>query len=219
MITFTQVFFRSILIFLLLIVFTSLSFTQAPGLPPNAKAGECYAKCLIAPSYDSVITTIALYLGTDSMLAKQYTVDTILTLRPESVKWVKKSCDRKCLSDDPEDCLVWCLEPTKAQTLRIQRYLLDTTVTSDYISQKRYVYFTAKPGGYTEWQTIVCPHKVTPKLVQKVRTALGMKEDKSVSAMNSDTRAALTTFQRKHGLPIGQLTKETLKKLKVKFPR
>lgn len=34
---------------------------------------------------------------------------------PSSTKWVKKKADRNCLSADPKDCLVWCLQETPAE--------------------------------------------------------------------------------------------------------
>lgn len=36
-------------------------------------------------------------------------------IAPASTKWVKKKADRNCLSSDPNDCLVWCLQEVAAQ--------------------------------------------------------------------------------------------------------
>lgn len=38
----------------------------------------------------------------------EYTESIPVAHVPASSGWVKKKADRKCVSDDPEDCLVWC---------------------------------------------------------------------------------------------------------------
>ncbi|MFK8058373.1 MAG: hypothetical protein AB8F78_19770 [Saprospiraceae bacterium] len=196
-------------------------FAQAqPGdMPPNPKPGQCYAKCLISPLIGTTTISIAVYLGTDSTIIKQYTVDTTLITEPIMRVWVKKAADKGCLSADPKDCLVWCLVESEVKTIRIQRYLLDTTVTSEFISQDRDIISEIEPGGYTEWHRIVCGQKVTSKLVQRIRKALGMEEDKSIRIMNSATKAALVQYQRDNNLPLGQIDIKSLKHLGVKLPR
>lgn len=47
--------------------------------------------------------------------AKYEFIDEQIELAPASTKWVKKKADKNCLSADPNDCLVWCLQETPAK--------------------------------------------------------------------------------------------------------
>lgn len=50
------------------------------------------------------------------VLQPQYeTVTETVEIAPAKTKWIKRKGNENCLSDDPEDCLVWCLVEIPAQ--------------------------------------------------------------------------------------------------------
>ena len=45
----------------------------------------------------------------------------MITLEPATTKWERRKADRNCLSQDPNDCLVWCLVQIPAVTETITK--------------------------------------------------------------------------------------------------
>lgn len=63
---------------------------------------------------------------------------------PKTTRWVKKKGDKNCLSLDPNDCLVWCLEEVPAITIEMPpRFHISSPyvyqiVPNEYILKKYY---------------------------------------------------------------------------------
>lgn len=75
--------------------------------------GKCYAKCIVPNQYDLTERELLEYTGSDF---ENPLVDLIqFQSSPAISKWVKKKADNNCVSSDPDDCLVWCLEKFPAQ--------------------------------------------------------------------------------------------------------
>lgn len=84
-----------------------------------------------------------------------------------------------------------------------------------------------------EWREVVCANQITPSLIKQIKTALHEldyaveTEKKAISyykrkrqkeskyELDEATKSALVSFQKDHGLPIGQLDFETLQKLGI----
>ena len=80
----------------------------------------------------------------------------------------------------------------------------------DYYEVKRLV----KVGGITEVRTVLCESKRTNNFYSELRKALEENgfpiEQNFSSEIETRTRTALVKFQKKNGLPIGQIDFETL---------
>lgn len=77
-----------------------------------------------------------------------------------------------------------------------------------------------KKGGFTEWREVLCGDKVSPYTVRQIQEALnsrGYSPGPIDDVMGSQTKAALTKFQKDNNLPVGQLDMKTLKALGIRF--
>ena len=186
------------------------------GMP--SEPGKCYAKCLIPNQYETIIEEHPVYTG--DITSEDVEVEPIkIVTKPSSSKWEKRKADRNCLSDDPNDCMVWCLITTPEETM-ILNVVQDTAVTKNYewVEIEREV--LVAEGGTTDWREVVCDSDITPKLYSKVQSALidrGYSIGISVAdgKIEKATKDALIKFQRDHGLPVGQLDMETLDELGI----
>ena len=77
-----------------------------------------------------------------------------------------------------------------------------------------------KPGGMTEWREVICNNQVTDYTYRQIQDALrsrGYNPGPSDNVFGSQTKSALTKFQKENGLPVGQLDIETLKALGIRY--
>ncbi len=204
---------------LIVFIFFCGSIQAQPGdMPPNAQAGKCYAKLLIPDQYEHHGEDILYgYYGKDSTIIADYTIDTAIVLKWSVQKWVQRKADRNCFSADPNDCLVWCLVNNEGAETVVDTilHLMDTTITKEYET----IYFERKTmirkGGFTEWREIVCVHERTKSLLIEVRNALGLPISTNNATLDSETKAVLVKYQEKHGLPIGDLSYDTLRHMGI----
>ncbi len=193
-----------------------------PGLPPNAKPGSCYAKCLMPDQSSTQSNYVAVYTGDEN--DEEVDIETReIILKPASSKWEKKKSDRNCLSADPNDCLVWCKVNIPAET-KIYKVLIDTSQSQNFYMEDIKHQVLTKKGGYREWKEVICTNQVTDKVYAQIRNSLTQngyyKEEAESSKNNSfppELKSALIAFQKENQLPIGELDHETLDALGVIF--
>jgi len=192
---------------------------SSPKGMPN-EPGKCYARCLIQDEFVSNDADTIGVFGIDEAIPEEYYKE--VKIRPASTKWVKKKADKNCLSADPNDCLVWCLQETPAQ------YEYPVIVTdSSGIEPLVYVVLPGedvmvKEGGYTEWREVICEKDISRSLVTKIHSTLfdlqyevgPMPEN---GRFNSVLKSALVKFQKENGFPVGQLDMDTLEGLGVEY--
>lgn len=201
-------------------LFALFSMAQAPGdLPPNAEPGKCFAKCLIGDDFRISTFEVAVYSGTpEDKTVKRKTKKIILA--EGKTEWVKKKSDRKCLSGDPNDCLVWCLVETPEVSVE-REVVLDLSKTDAYVMETFEKKELKKKGGFTEWKEIICANKVNSNLIRQIQNALlseGFLEELPRKAkFKSKTKQALQSFQRENDLPIGNLDFETMDALNIPY--
>lgn len=194
------------------------------GMPHEP--GKCYAKCLIETSY---LTKKALSINPKdpSRYPELCNQEEILIKQPVQ-HWVKKKADRNCLSVDPNDCLVWCLMDTPAETTQLttcrnskefkDAYLLmpeDFEITETQIETTK-----DKHGGFTEWKEVVCTNEPyfaqVIELLEHKLFERGYQLDVGTSPLLSSTaKEALVKYQKDLKLPIGNLDYETLSRLDI----
>jgi len=177
----------------------------------------CYARCLIQDSYK--ITNHEFYAYTGDEFEAEGVKKTKKEIKPASTKWEKRKADRNCLSDDPDDCLVWCLIEVPGEYADHYE-VVDTNLVKEFEIKQVEVKEIDKEGGFTEWREVVCDVDMTPTFYRKVQQAL-IDEGYEVGIHGADglksiaTKKALSKYQRANGLPIGQLDLVTLKALNI----
>ncbi len=74
--------------------------------------------------------------------------------------------------------------------------------------------------GRMEWQAVLCETNVTPEIVKNIQSALlnaGYNPGQIDGALGVATMSAVESFQKDKGLPVGNLTMETLRALGVQL--
>ncbi|MEL6924145.1 MAG: hypothetical protein AAFO94_08865 [Bacteroidota bacterium] len=186
--------------------------------PENAKPGACYAKCLHGDKFETVSHDYYIYTG--DVTTENVALETIkLEIKPAQEKWVKKRTDKNCLSNNPEDCKVWCLVNIPAETVEFMA-VKDTSQTDNYRVESITQYSLYQKGGFTDWREVLCSNQVTPQFISALRVALSEKGYAAIGIsdqLTQDDKKALTQFQKDHNLPIGQLDLETISALQLTY--
>lgn len=74
--------------------------------------------------------------------------------------------------------------------------------------------------GRMEWQPVLCETNVTPDIVARVQRSLlraGYDPGKIDGRLGTQTMQSLDSYQREKGLPVGNLTFETLESLNIRL--
>ncbi len=204
---------------------TTILFAQASDLPQKAKPGACYAKCLISSNkdfkYATKVREFPVFIGESSKKVKTKMVT--VEVSPAEKEWVKKQSTKNCLSADPNDCLIWCLQTTKKAEYLELEVLKHTRKLSDDEWEYKQVEVKYKKtedlGGGTVWKEVICENNITPSFLNKLNLQLkeqGYDSGTDGKTFDSRLKSALTQFQRKNSLPVGQLDLETIKALNLK---
>ena len=182
---------------------------------PSSEPGKCYARCLISDKYGLENDTLLMFAGAD--VTQPGVESKIIEVSPASSKWVKIP-DKNCLSANPEDCLIWCLEKTPAQT-RTLTTVVDTTLVKEFNAELVETKYLEDAGGYTEWREVICQNEISSEFVLELRESLiaeGYQVELGKDKIDGELKKVLKKYQIDHYLPIGQLDVETLAKLGVR---
>ena len=196
------------------------------NLPPNPEVGKCYARCFIADQFEfkeEMVIDKPVTYKTQTIPATYKTVFDTVVVRPASVryeeipavyetveedimvspatqKWVKGVADAGCLSANPADCQVLCLQQVPAVYKKVSRKIVKTPayrqeipVAAEYkIVSKQVIDQPARQeqlsipatykkaihkelvrkGGYSEWKEILCADKLTASKIIAIQKAL-----------------------------------------------
>lgn len=184
---------------------------------PN-EPGKCYAKCLIPDVYENKQEKIYIYSGDNY---DQENINHVKKeIKPASTQWIKKKADKNCLSSNPEDCLVWCLQESPAEYEEFYE-VLDTQTIKEFKIKTLEVRELVKLGGFTEWKEVICQNDLTQKVVSSINTqlyTLGYDVNKAPpKKINKKMKGALVKYQQDKALPRGQLDIETLNSLGINY--
>ena len=196
------------------------------NLPPNAEAGKCYARCFVADqfefkeetvidkpvsyktvsipaTYKTVFDTVTIKSATtryEEIPAVYETITEDIMVSPASQKWVKSVANAGCLSANPADCQVMCLQdvpavykkvsrrvvktpairqehPVSAEYKIVSRQVIDNPARTEQIeiaaTYKKVVHKElVRKGGYSDWKEILCANKLTTSKIIAIQTAL-----------------------------------------------
>ena len=140
-----------------------------PSLYPESEPGKCYARCTVQNEYSVEDDTLAVF-DIDQEIPSHYLKE--VEYMPYSTNWIKKKTDKNCLSKDPNDCLVWCLQETPAKYKTPE-----VSIDRQGEEPKKYVvvsdrHFLIKEGGYTVWAEVICEDDITIGFVQNLHLSL-----------------------------------------------
>jgi len=193
--------------------------SAVPDIPPNAEPGKCYAKSLVADQWSENSVEIPVYIGDENDNTVERELKEYVLIK-ENTKWVKRKADRNCISQNPDDCLVWCL--VEIPEKRIERMVvLDTSDSSSFKMETIVMRDLEKKGGFSEWFEVLCEKDVDKSVISDLQNRLFVEQflteiPESIE-FNALTKSALKEYQRKHNLPIGNLDFTTLTHMGVDY--
>lgn len=118
-------------------------------------------------------------------------------------KWEKKKSLSNCLSDDPDDCLVWCLMELPAQYEQIRVLKSVSAIDSSQWEWKRFYYpaFEKKQNLSCD---ALCNKQLTKELIMAIARVLN-REDYDIEADHAKNdrkfRKRLKQYQKDYKLP------------------
>jgi hypothetical protein len=203
-----------------------LTFVIVNGYSQLEVNGKCFFNCKIPIKREVKFSTKFIYTGSD--FENPYVEKKITEMRkeltsPASTKWLKKAGNQNCLSQDPNDCLVWCLVDVPAQ----YRYVAESTeyIVLDTSKVKEFEVLTTKiepplePKYYEKSTEVLCKENITKELIKAVEQKL-IEDGYELKLSNkqkltSNTEEALEAFQEEYNLPIGKLNISTLENMGI----
>ena len=178
------------------------SQSRADQKMPN-EPGKCYAKCLMPDEVQMDTFSIFVYTGDELPMAG--VSEERIVLSPASTEWVKKKREKGCLSKNPEDCLVWCLQENKAEE-ELFHVVKDTTIVDAFevheIIQKTII----SQGGFTEWKAVVCESNINHRLIANLTEQLNLHgyhcSNEPTNIIGPELKNALIKYQKDNTLPV-----------------
>jgi hypothetical protein len=200
-----------------LLFFTTCAFAQSGEVteefihdPFNGNKGKCFAKCLVPFENFEDGVLIPIYTGEDKDIQG---IELILKEdKPSTTKWVKKNADLKCLSADPNDCLIWCsvsVPPYYQEIYMVQ----DTNLIKDF-EMRPLAEYTSEEKQRIGWFELLCEEKLNERFYSALTVALKRKGYATKKENDKDyLKKELTRYQRNNNLPVGNLNVVTLEHL------
>lgn len=185
-----------------------------------SKNNACRQKYLIKDKYETVTTYYNIFTGNEELEDVELKTKEII-LKPASTKWEKKKADKDCQSEDPNDCLVWCLTETPA-TKKTLKILLDTTQSKNFESIPIKTKTLIRAGGFEQWKPVLCEEEITSDIISQLATKLtqnGFEVNPNTSSITPEFKNKLNEYQKSKDLPIGSLDYETLDSLQIVWTR
>ncbi len=176
----------------------------------NNSSNKCYASCKTPDVYEDKLYETYIFTG-DINKEKVNIKDVIVHTTPARSEWVKKKTAANCISNNPDDCLVWCLveEPAEKKTLYI---LKDTTQTKNFFIQYNEVRELIKPSTGQEEREVLCStkNKTLIKRIQSELSSLEFYEGPIDGKVDKSLKRALKDFQIENGIAYGDFTIESI---------
>ena len=181
----------------------------------NPKPHSIYGLCIINEDaeFDEVeFPDIEIDSG---IFALKFDIKVLKGQGGNSTKWVKRKADENCLSQNPDDCLVWCLVEVLLDKYELAETYEDLSDNSDFFSVN-----VGDEESLLDWQPIVwfedLEYKEQKRIIKKLKRKKYLDKKHEVE-WSSDVIAALHQFQRDRQLPIGNLNFLTLDKLNIHY--
>ncbi len=192
------------------------------------KPGKCFGKSIVPAQFNTIVKTECLdsaYHYTGS----KYHQDGIEFIRkevsPSQTKWVKTKADKNCLSADPDDCIVWCLQETPA-VFKESYLVTDTAKIKEWRFQPKEVIQVEEQKlvseEYVVWKEVLCENHPNFSTIiselQQAFIAIGYETENSENSINNESLMnVVIRYQKENNLAYGQLDLETLNHLDLSY--
>ena len=187
---------------------------DSPQSSSTRETGKCYAKSLVASEYQIDTVQYIVYTG-NSKIEKSKLEQVKIIVSPPSSKWVKTMPNEKCLSADPNDCLVWTLVDIPEEIIEYTT-LKDTTQSKEFEIRACQKYTLVKERGFSKYIEVICNNRITPDFIKELQISLkknGFYHGLLDGKFEELTKEALSKYQRNNNLTLGVLDLETLNEL------
>jgi hypothetical protein len=161
------------------------------------RQGKCFKNCMIPPRYETRVSYFPIFTGSEGEAPLR---SEILVVEPPKSRWEKKKSGELCFVEVP------------AVTREI-RVLADTLFYRDFQYQRFEYKAIAEKGGFVRETEVVCSDERTPDLYLKISAALKSSGyfEQTTAQWNLAFSQALQQFQKDNGLPVGDLSIETIR--------
>lgn len=178
----------------------------------------CYINYNYPAEYQKIATEIRYIYTGKEIPPLDGVIQRTVAEGPYTTKWIKRKTDKNCLSEDPEDCLQWCLVEEPANYVTIWE-IKDTNSVKPYRADTLWEKVLVSEA-YTEQVEVVCDRRITPILSETINIALDSAGVLPTDYANwrritESTMQGIRAIQRKYGLPVGDLDIETLELLEI----
>lgn len=170
-------------------------------------SADCQVWCLqeVSAEYQTVQRTV---IKRPARIEKTIKPATYINLRRGVVVRPARVLEKQVLPETKRIVKMVLRKP--ARVVEVMAPAWYSTITTKRLTKKR---------GWSQFVEVVCDShrgdsRITSIAIQRALKKLGYKVSIS-GVVDKETRAALTTYQKNHGLPVGNLNIETLKKLGV----
>ena len=165
------------------------------------RQGKCFKNCMIPARYETRVVNFPIFNGTEGEAPLR---TEILVVEPPKSRWEKKKNGELALVETP------------AVTREI-RVLADTMFYRDFQYQRFEYKALVEKGGFVRETEVICSDERTPDLYLKISEALksfGYCEQPT-SQWTLALSQALQQFQKDNGLPVGDLSVETIRFMRI----
>jgi len=192
----------------------SESPSRSDDIPPRpaGKPGECWQLVEVPRQYESNRQIYYEYTGNkqEEVAVTERTV----VIQPATELWVKKQVNNNCMSPDPKDCLVWCLEKTAAVTETFYE-VRDTAAVKEY-KEKVLMINNLKSDQHKDWIQVVCDNQLTKEFMSDLKNCLLSRSYQVPPDCSKNIKCllpALKEFQSDYEFNVGTLNYDSLKAL------
>jgi hypothetical protein len=135
-------------------------------------------------------------VGTSDLFDSSSLKNVYILDKPHRDEWQKRR-NTNCQSDNPDDCLVWC------QVELPKEYRLEQVYTSQH-----------------QLFEALCPDQITEDVIRQIQESLswhGSYSGEISGRWDRTTEKGMADYQKKHGLQIGYMTKESMTHLDIMY--
>ncbi len=183
--------------------------------------GKVYTRCAMDPVFETVKSKDKYCIYTGKNKQQEEISEINILTKPAFTKWVKKKSSEICIlygKLDNQACENWHLKdfPPRYKNIYIVN---DTSKIKEFKTTSIDIERIVKKSYLSEFRENVCPTICPSNLVGKIQFSLREKgyslQGAKDNLMDDITKNAIMEFQKKNGLPVGNLNFETLKSMGI----
>ena len=177
----------------------------------------CYAKSYVLTFDRETESKLPVWVEEDEVFQVRMISKKMLD-KPMSTRWIKKKTDKNCLSEDPDDCLVW-YQAEVPPTYRITKDYIDETqenFSTDEFFRNNFENLT----GSLQWHPVLCEELVTDKVMEELVRELKYEKylpEHTSNKLSKEVWTALFKYQIAFELPVGNLNLATLNFMNLEY--